>query len=130
MKPIHVISSLLLGFTPLATAAGIPPNPDLLTITCLYTGGQCAQDKSYWFISTGIPTWNAALSKTNGCQPVNATWDITSAKAGYLADGCTLSFYTDKNCIENGAESHLDECVTSTAGWKSFAIRNCAATKG
>ncbi|KAK3996634.1 hypothetical protein QBC44DRAFT_365298 [Cladorrhinum sp. PSN332] len=121
--------SLLLGLVPLATTAAVPPNPDMLTITCLYTGAQCAQDKSYWFITTGIQTWTAALSKTNGCQAVNATWDISSAKAGYLGEGCTLSFYTDKNCTENGVESDLDECVTSTAGWKSFAIRDCAATK-
>lgn len=92
MKTLAILTSLLFGIVPSTTAASIPTSESLLTITCLYTGGQCAQDKSYWFISTRTGTWDSFLSKTNGCQPVNATWDISSAKAGYLGDGCTCEY--------------------------------------
>ncbi|KAM7201697.1 hypothetical protein V8F33_003246 [Rhypophila sp. PSN 637] len=102
----------------------------LLTITALYTGPKCSGPEDYWYISTGIETWLGYLEKTNGCQPVNASWSITSAKAAYLAEGCKLSFYTDKECKDNGATPPLDQCVTSTnkEPWRSFAIRGCAAT--
>ena len=89
MKTLAILTSLLFGLVPSATAASIPASETVLTITCLYTGAQCAQDESYWFITTGTATWNSFLSKTSGCQPVNATWEISSAKAGYLGNGCT-----------------------------------------
>ncbi|KAM7186702.1 hypothetical protein V8F20_011274 [Naviculisporaceae sp. PSN 640] len=107
-----------------------PPREGLLTITALYTGEACAGPQPYWYISTGTESWFGGLEKTNGCQPVNASWSITSAKAAYLAEGCKISFYTDMECKDNGATPPFDQCVTSNTKetWRSFAIRGCVET--
>lgn len=56
--------------------------------------------------------------------------DISSNSVLYLT--CyPVSFYTDKECKDNGATPPFDQCVTSTTKekWRSFAIRECAETK-
>ncbi|KAM7216598.1 hypothetical protein V8F06_008009 [Rhypophila decipiens] len=129
VSPTAALPSPLISSTQDLSARQTPPEW-LLTITALYTGATCSGPEDYWYISTGIETWLGNLERTNGCQPVNASWSITSAKAAYLAEGCKLSFYTDKECKDNGATPSFDQCVTSTnmEPWRSFAIRGCAAT--
>ncbi|KAK0712113.1 hypothetical protein B0H67DRAFT_647422 [Lasiosphaeris hirsuta] len=106
----------------------ITPRPGLLAIVVFHQAEQCARDKSYWMLSTGVESWSAWL-KAKNCQVINPAWgNITSLMPGYVSEGCVVAGYTDTSCKENAATPAFEACATSAQGpWRSFSLTGCNA---
>ncbi|KAK3690481.1 hypothetical protein B0T22DRAFT_537129 [Podospora appendiculata] len=128
--PSLINFAILSASATFALPSPILPRPGLLSIVSFYTAEQCSASKNFWAVSTGTETWFPVLKPTNGCEAINSTWSIASVNIGYAAEDCKISFYTDVSCEDDVVSPVLGECVSSDeAKWKSFSIRECAATR-
>ncbi|KAK4162702.1 hypothetical protein QBC43DRAFT_290780 [Cladorrhinum sp. PSN259] len=119
---IGVFASLALS----PTASPLPTQcTGVLSVVSLFTAEKCSNMEPFWTVSTGLETY-MKLKKNDGCQAINATWDIASLRLGLLDKMCSFTAYTDAECKKNGVTLPVEACVTYQEDkWKSFALRGC-----
>ncbi|KAK4202019.1 hypothetical protein QBC40DRAFT_347377 [Triangularia verruculosa] len=129
------------GLAALCTATPAPlPQPtgpitdpwgDLMTILGFYQNQDCATEPPYWYLTTRLPSFNAAMEQSGGCQAVNQAFgEVTAMRLERKERNCRVTVYTSTDCSpasEAAVTVPEGGCVPAEPGktWKSFAIRGC-----